>query len=492
MNQDTVPYNLETEQSILALLLSGLYSHIEIPDPRLFFNSANREIAEAIQSLIDEGCEVGITSVWAKLQSGNKRIDCTHEYLGSLSCALIDSGSYSSTLNLLKKTRQQRDLMELCERILSQAPFSDPSETLQFAMTELARMDRGKRYEELVLPGFESACSIVDENIPAPEFIIHGLLRKGQRMMVQTASKAGKSWLSIYRAVCIASGSPYLGESVTSGPVVFVNFELPKWHITIRIRKICNFLGIEVPKNLIIWNLRGKRFTDVTLLADLERQINKLPNKPIHIEIDPIYKLYKGREENKTEQMAEVLALIEDISERHDCSIAYNHHHSKGDKAKNNMLDRSSGAGVFARDADVIVDLLAHTEKNCFILSSVLRTEPTPDNFVIEWSFPIFKKREDLDPRKHKKTPSSGSKEISPNILIECLGTTWTKSTDVLNVATRDFGVGRSTFYDLRKKAIADGIIEIHPTTGFLRRPCPSSPSPMDLIPTGESKSVHP
>jgi hypothetical protein len=493
MKEFKVPYSLETEKSVLALLLSGMYHHLEIPEPEIFFNDANQEIASAIKKLTAEGSEVGITSVWAKLQDSKKGTACTHGYLGSLSYAMIDAGSYHATLGLLKEAKQKRDIVALCEKLSYEAPTANIADTVQFAMTEFARIDRGKNRSDMILPLFETALDLSRVNLQAPDFVVHGLLRKGQRMMVQTASKAGKSWLSIYRSVCISSGQPYLGHEVTQGPVVFVNFELPRWHVDFRIRKICEALKIEIPPALITWNLRGKKFTDITLLADLERQIRTLPEKPIHIEIDPIYKLYQGREENKTEQMAQVLSLIEDISEGHDCSIAYNHHHSKGDKSKQEMLDRSSGAGVFARDADVIFDLIKHAENNCFAVSSVTRTEAQPDNFVIEWSFPLFIKRPDLDPQKLKRRASSGKAETSPNIIIDLLSETWTESTKIMEKAKREYGVGRSTYYELRKKAIASGLVDVDTQNGFLRRfPSPSSPNQPELIQNDQSMSVHP
>jgi hypothetical protein len=472
--------------------LDSAYPHLEIPDSGLFFNSANREIASAIKSLVEKGEEAGMTSVWAKLQNGKVPTSVTHEYLGSMSCALIDPGSYRSTLNLLKENKQRRELLDLSEKLLHQTATTDITDSLQFAMTELARI-QGNHRSDLILPAFETACDLDRKDVETPEFVIQGLIRRGQRMMVQTASKAGKSWLGIYRAICIASGTPYLGQDVTKGVVIFINFELPKWHIRNRIRDICCFMKIESPSNLITWNLRGKKFTDISLLADLERQIRSLPQEPIHIEIDPIYKLYQGREENKTEQMAQVLALIEDISEKHNCSIAFNHHHSKGDKSKADMLDRSSGAGVFARDSDVIVDLMKHTEKSCFTVSSILRTERSPDDFVVEWQFPLFVRRADLDPNKIKKRHSNSRSEFTPNVIVDCLSETWTKSSTVLKTAETDYGVKRSTYYKLREKAITDGLIEVHPNTGDLRLyTSPSSSSPSESIQIGESKSVHP
>lgn len=493
MKELKVPYSLETEQSVLALLLSGIYPHLEIPEPTIFFNPAHREIAVAIKTLTAEGSEVGITSVWAKLQDSKKAVTCTHEYLGSLSGAIIDAGSYHATLGLLKEAKQKREIALLCEKLLHESPTANVADTVQFAMTELARIDRGKHRSDMILPVFETALDLSRERLQAPDFIVDGLLRRGQRMMVQTASKAGKSWLSIYRSICISSGHPYLGHDVTQGPVLFVNFELPRWHVDERIGKICEALKVKIPPALITWNLRGKKFSDITLLADLERQIRSLPAKPIHIEIDPIYKLYQGREENKTEQMAQVLSLVEDISERHDCSIAYNHHHSKGDKSKTEMLDRSSGAGVFARDADVICDLMKHAEPNCFAISSITRTEAQPKDFVIECSFPLFIRRPDLDPQKVKRRASGGKAQPSPNIILDCVGETWTKSTKVMEKAQQEYGVGRSTYYELRKMAIASGLVDLDPLSGSLRRPpSPSSPNQPELIQNDQSKSVHP
>lgn len=121
------------------------------------------------------------------------------------------------------------------------------------------------------------------------------------------------------------------------------------------------------------------------------------------------------------------------------------------------------------------------------------RTEAQPDNFVIEWSFPLFIKRPDLDPQKLKRRASSGKAETSPNIIIDLLSETWTESTKIMEKAKREYGVGRSTYYELRKKAIASGLVDVDPQNGFLRRvPSPSSPNQPELIQNDQSMSVHP
>ena len=61
-------------------------------------------------------------------------------------------------------------------------------------------------------------------------------------------------------------------------------------------------------------------------------------------------------------------------------------------------MDRLSGSNVFTRDADTIITLTEHTERNCYTVEMVLRNFPQQRSFVVEWDHPVMVEREDLDP----------------------------------------------------------------------------------------------
>jgi RecA-family ATPase len=77
----------------------------------------------------------------------------------------------------------------------------------------------------------------------------------------------------------------------------------------------------------------------------------------IAIIIDPIYKVITG-DENSADQMAHFCNQFDLICHDLGAAVIYCHHHSKGYQGQKRSMDRASGSGVFARDPDVLLDLI--------------------------------------------------------------------------------------------------------------------------------------
>jgi RecA-family ATPase len=77
----------------------------------------------------------------------------------------------------------------------------------------------------------------------------------------------------------------------------------------------------------------------------------------IAIVIDPIYKVITG-DENSADQMANFCNQFDRVCTELGAAVIYCHHHSKGGQGGKKSMDRASGSGVFARDPDVLIDLI--------------------------------------------------------------------------------------------------------------------------------------
>jgi len=72
--------------------------------------------------------------------------------------------------------------------------------------------------------------------------------------------------------------------------------------------------------------------------------------------LDPTYKLGIG-DENAAEAVIRFTNAIDRIANA-GASVIYAHHHSKGAQGAKASMDRASGSGVFARDADALLDMI--------------------------------------------------------------------------------------------------------------------------------------
>ena len=193
---------------------------------------------------------------------------------------------------------------------------------------------------------------------PLKEEMIEGVLRVGHKLLIAGPSKAGKSFLLMNLAVCLATGSRWLGKQCKQGKVLYVNLELDEASCFHRFTNICQSMGVDpgTVKDLIIWNLRGRAVPMDKLTPFL---INRYKNNGfVAIIIDPIYKVITG-DENSATDMSLFCSYFDRAAIEINAAMIYCHHHSKGAGSKySNSADRASGSGVFARDPDAILDMI--------------------------------------------------------------------------------------------------------------------------------------
>ena len=184
--------------------------------------------------------------------------------------------------------------------------------------------------------------------------VIDGVLRQGHKMMLSGPSKAGKTFSLMELALSVATGESWMGLNCKKGVVLYINLELDEKSCFNRFKKIGQARGINDVSGVRIWNLRGYNvpFEDLApYIASMVKQ-----DKLSMVIIDPIYKLFTGSENNQ-EIVADFCRKL-DVIAKAGASVVYCHHHSKGTQANKDSMDRASGSGVFARDADALIDMV--------------------------------------------------------------------------------------------------------------------------------------
>lgn len=198
----------------------------------------------------------------------------------------------------------------------------------------------------------------VREDLPdLPPEAISGIVRRGGKLLIAGASKSGKSYLLIELAVAVACAARWCGFDCAQGRVLYVNLEIQEPQFMHRIYRVYDKMGVtadEVSANFDVANLRGK-------VSDIEELVDALLAKVGRgtydlVIIDPAYKVQSGSE-NDADAITAFCAQLDRLAEGLGCTIAYTHHHSKGAQGGKNAEDRASGSGVFARDADALIDM---------------------------------------------------------------------------------------------------------------------------------------
>lgn len=205
------------------------------------------------------------------------------------------------------------------------------------------------------LPDIETIGRDIIENPPElAEEVIKGVLRRGHKMLICGPSKAGKSFLLMELCVALTEGKNWLCFPCKKSRVLYINLEIDRNSAINRISKIYETLKYKASSTFDLWNLRGKALPLDKLVPKMIRRM-KDRNYDVVV-VDPIYKVITG-DENNASEMALFCNQFDKICAETGCSVIYCHHHSKGTQGQKNVIDRSSGSGVFARDPDAILDL---------------------------------------------------------------------------------------------------------------------------------------
>ena len=189
--------------------------------------------------------------------------------------------------------------------------------------------------------------------------LIGGILREGCKMIITGESKAGKTCLSQNLAVCIAEGRPWLGKfECAQGKVLYINLEVEPASLFYRFKAMYHAMDLKISKegsqNIVPWNLRGHAASMEKLAPKIIRRCRETgPYKAIII--DPLYKVQQG-DENSAEAICNFTNALDKIAHETGAAIIYDHHHPKG-TAREKVIDRGAGSGVFIRDADALVDI---------------------------------------------------------------------------------------------------------------------------------------
>ena len=250
--------------------------------------------------------------------------------------------------------------------------------------------------KKLDLPSIVSGSEMVkNPAISKPAELVIGLLHRGTKCILASVSKAGKTWLLILLALCVATGTKFLRWVTVKCPVLYVNLEIHPAFMKERLTALMEVLGLSDCGQLDVWNLRGK-VTNFDALTS--RIIKEAAGKGYGLIIlDPVYKMFNGKSENTAGSVANFANQIERLAAETGAAVVCSHHFAKGNLKKKSAMDRMSGSGVFARDADTIITLTPHAEPDCYTVEMTLRNLPEQESFVAQWQYPIMLERPDLE-----------------------------------------------------------------------------------------------
>jgi hypothetical protein len=321
------------------------------------------------------------------------------------------------------------------------------------------------------LPPIENAATLlqnVSTAVPPPE-VIGGVLHKGSKAILGSSSKAKKTWVLLDLGLSVASGVQFWNWTTTKGRVCYINFEIQVPFIARRISEVAMAKEIANLENFDLWNLRGYATSFDKLLPQL---IAELRDKDYSLVIiDPVYKGLGGRDENAAGDIAQLCNEIERVAVQTGAAVVFAAHFTKGNAANKESMDRISGSGVFARDADTIITMTKHEEENCLSVDLILRNFPEQPPLVVRWQYPLMKVASELNPEDLKKVGGAKRRHTAQDVwgVLNQRGELTT--TDWKNACREELGLSERTFYERKKELI--NLTQIAECTGKKWRALP-------------------
>jgi AAA domain len=265
-----------------------------------------------------------------------------------------------------------------------------------------------------------------------------------------------------YLAYCVANGLPFLGFGTEKTKVAIFDLELSRNAIRRRLDRIrAAHDGVGNFDNIRICSIRGKARKFAQAIKDNSRPLQKLIKAEGigFVIIDPVYKFLLGRDENSNGIVADILEDLTEFCEASGISVAYVHHHSKGNQSEKDARDRGAGAGAWSRDPDCLLDLTEQKEwtkeNQVFCAEFTLRDFPPVESFVVRWEFPLLvPDQTGLDPTALKQRKKPGfAKKYSVMQLVKLVGDKLWKTAALKKRAFDETGMCKTVFYELLDEA---------------------------------------
>ena len=197
--------------------------------------------------------------------------------------------------------------------------------------------------------------------MPPPHWLVHDILPAGGLVGLYGQPGAGKSFLAIDLAMCVASGRPWHGHEVLSGFVLYVSAE-GGTGIGKRAQAWLSTLGVNPHELNMAWLTESIPVSSTSEDMDvLFRRLNdEVEQNPALVVIDTLARCFDG-DENLQEDMGRFIAGVDRLRREFTATVIVVHH---------TRLDaeRERGSTAFRGAADTMLSI-ARKRGDSLILS---------------------------------------------------------------------------------------------------------------------------
>lgn len=209
-----------------------------------------------------------------------------------------------------------------------------------------------------------------------PDYLVEGLIERGNMVLVFGDPAAGKSFLTIDLGACVATGSAFHGRATKAGSVIYIAGE---GHSGLARRRMAweadrKFALADRRAPLFVSTVAGNFLDTATtevVIAEIKATA-ETEGPPALIIVDTLARNFGSGDENSTSDMNRFVAAIDRLKDQwSNCSALIVHHTGHGNKTRS----RGSFALTGAVDAEFRV------EKDGMVMTVIntkMKDAPTP------------------------------------------------------------------------------------------------------------------
>lgn len=222
---------------------------------------------------------------------------------------------------------------------------------------DYALTNGGKLARELLLRPVLKKRMFIDAKtmtLKEPAFLVDDVIESPCTGMIFGPSGSGKSFFVFDIALCCATGKPWNGKTVKSGPVIYICGE-GRHAIPRRIKAWEMHHGVSVPYNRLMVSVISIDFEPesiASMVAEINEMVEHAGQTPVMIIIDTMARALPGNsDENSTKDTGLFIKECDALQTLYDCSVMIVHHtgHSESKRA------RGSSALKGAMDVEIMV-----------------------------------------------------------------------------------------------------------------------------------------
>ncbi|HEY3924382.1 MAG TPA: DnaB-like helicase N-terminal domain-containing protein [Acidothermaceae bacterium] len=350
----TPPQDINAEQAVLGGMMLSDRARVEVLEilsARDFYRPAHETIFAVIASLSAERKPADAVTVAAELMAAGEIVRVGgHPYLHTLISAVPTAANATYYAAIVRDRAILRAVIRGSEHAAQMAysPDVDAHEIADRAAAEMAAVrDFGMQQEDSQTP---NAAEFMAQPMTY-DWLVPGLLERGDRLIVTGNEGLGKSMLIRQIAVCVSAGlHPFDFEPIDPQLVLIVDCENGSKQVN-RMLQSLEWATKRYDLTREDWLLWIEtRPSGINLLDPADRRwlLRKVEqHTPALLSIGPVYKLHDG-DPDKEEFIRKVQRVLDDCRAM-GCTLLMEHHAGHGDSSKGQRPVRPSGSSLWLR-----------------------------------------------------------------------------------------------------------------------------------------------